>query len=79
MAEHNTKTNDKDNSGTEHGQEVRQEIREMNLETDHPDPGDCPCCDSIKTRALDHRVAVCFDCDAEWYIETDTHRSEGEE
>jgi hypothetical protein len=29
--------------------------------------GTCPNCGSCKTKALDHRVATCFDCDTEWY------------
>ena len=32
---------------------------------EHPTP-ECPNCGGTKTRPLDHRVAVCFDCDNEW-------------
>lgn len=65
-------------SDSDRGYEVRQQIREMNLETDHPDPGNCPSCGSIKTRALDHSVATCFDCDADWYIDTGTDGNGGD-
>jgi len=30
------------------------------------DTPECPACGGRKTRPLDDRVAVCFDCDHEW-------------
>lgn len=38
---------------------------ERNIEHETPT---CPACDGERTRPLDDSVAVCFDCDTEWFL-----------
>ena len=35
------------------------------------DTPECDCCGGTKTRPLDSDVAVCFDCDNEWFYSED--------